>query len=170
MIWHPTNPYRFIVNVQHPASGNDATWAFDTRPYPGSDLDLGLSTGIDAAPTSGPGEFVKDAYALDTVNISVASENNQSAGRPFAVLLQPFGTAAGTIPFLPPLWMSPYAPIIPLVGGPVGQFTAVLPYGGSNTAVGVPAFLSGLSVMVQGIVVASNGALVLTDGHEIVLR
>ena len=34
----------------------------------------------------------------------------------------------------------------------------------------VPSFLSGISVMTQGIVVAQNGALVLTDGHEIVLR
>lgn len=170
MIFDPANPYRFIVNVQHPASGNDATWAFDTRPYPGSDLDLTLSTGVSAMPRTGPGEFVKTAHGLDIVNINVNSENNSYTGRPFAVLLQAFGTSSGTVPFLPPLWMSPYFPIIALVGGPAGQFTSVLPYGGSNTAVQVPSFLSGISVMTQGIVVTQNGALVLTDGHEIVLR
>ncbi|MCA8963875.1 MAG: DUF839 domain-containing protein [Planctomycetes bacterium] len=170
MIWDPANPYRFIVNVQHPASGNDATWAFETRPYPGSDLDLTLSTGVNAMPRTGPGEFVKSAYSQDVVNINVNSENNTYTGRPFAVLLQAFGTSSGTVPFLPPLWMSPYFPIIAFVGGPAGQFTAVLPYGGSNTAVQVPSFLSGISVMTQGIVVAQNGSLVLTDGHEVVLR
>ncbi len=170
MVFHPTDPYRFVITNMHPASDNDAVWAFDTRPYPGSNLDLSLSTGVDAMPRTGPGEFVKSAYANDIVNINVDSENSTYTGRPFAVLLQAFGTSSGTVPFLPPLWMSPYAPIIALVGGPAGQFTSVLPYGGSNTAVQVPSFLSGISVMTQGIVVTQNGALVLTDGHEIVLR
>lgn len=170
MIFDPNHPYRFLCCVQHPSSGNEAIWAFETRPYAGSNQDLDLLTGISAMPRTGPGEFVKSAYPLDIVNIQVKSTDNTYTGRPFAVLLQAFGTGSGTVPFLPPLWMSPYYPIVSLVGGPAGNFTAVLPFGGSNTAVQVPAFLSGISVMTQGVVVDQQGRLVLTDGHEVVLR
>jgi hypothetical protein len=170
MIFDPSNPYRFIVNIQHPASGNDATWAFETRPYAGSNGDLVLKTGVDAVPTSGPGEFVKTAYASDVVGFQTTSPNGSLHGRPFALLLQPVSSAAGATAFLPPLWMSPFLPMIPLVGGPAGQFTTVLPYGGSSTAVQVPAFLGGISVVAQSLGVAPNGTLVCSDAHEIVLR
>ncbi|MCC7065315.1 MAG: DUF839 domain-containing protein [Planctomycetes bacterium] len=170
MIWHPTNPYRFIVNVQHPASGNDATWQFDTRPYAGSNGDLQLLTGVNAVSTTGPGEFVKTALANSVVGFQTVSPNGSLNGQPFAVLLQPVSTFAGATPFLPPLWMSPFQAIIPLVGGPIGQFHTVLPFNGSSTAVQVPAFLAGISVIAQSIGVASNGSLVCSDAHEIVLR
>ncbi|MCC7064228.1 MAG: hypothetical protein IT456_15570, partial [Planctomycetes bacterium] len=45
-----------------------------------------------------------------------------------------------------------------------------LPFNGSSTAVQVPAFLAGISVIAQSIGVASNGSLVCSDAHEIVLR
>ena len=170
MIFDPNDPYRFICCIQHPSSGNEAIWSFRTRPYAGSDGDLSLLTGVDAMPTTGPGEFAKTALPLEVVSMTVRSPNGQNHGQPFALLLQPVSTAAGATPFLPPLWMSPFLPMIPLMGGPAGQFWTVLPFGGSSTAVQVPPFLAGLSVIVQGIVVAANGSLVCSDAHEIVLR
>lgn len=170
MIFDPNDPYRFVCCIQHPSSGSDALWSFRTRPYAGSNGDLELRTGVDAVPTTGPGEFVKTALALDVVSLTVRSPNGANDARPFALLLQPVSTAAGATPFLPPLWMSPFLPMIPLMGGPVGQFWTVLPYGGSSTAVQVPPFLAGISVITQGIAVAANGSLVCTDAHEIVLR
>jgi hypothetical protein len=170
MVFDPVRPYRFLINVQHPASGNDATWAFDTRPYRGSELDVPLRTGVDAVPTASPGEFVKSAFPLDVVTLVVDSPGQTLYGAPFAILLQAFPTSTGTFQFLPPLWMHPAFPIVPLVGGPVGQFTTVLPYGGGSIAVQVPAGLAGLSVMAQAIAVAPVGSLAVTDGHEVVLR
>lgn len=170
MIFDPNDPYRFYCCIQHPSTGNDAVWSFRTRPYAGSNGDLVLKTGVDAAGRTGPGEFVKSASAGNVVGFETSSPNGTLSARPFALLLQPVGTASGTAPYLPPLWMSPFLPIIPLVGGPAGQFTTVLPWAGSSVAVQVPGFLGGLSVIAQSIGVAANGSLVCSDAHEIVLR
>ncbi|MEZ6037121.1 MAG: DUF839 domain-containing protein [Planctomycetota bacterium] len=170
MIWDPSNPYRFIVNVQHPASGNDATWAFDTRPYDGSNQDLTLLTGINGLPSTGPGEYVRTADGFDTIVVKVDSPNGTHYADPFAVFLQPIVTAQGQFVFLPPLWMNIFQPTYVLMGGYVGQFPTVLPYGGSSTAVVVPPGLAGVSVMLQGIAVADDGSLVVTDAAEIVLK
>jgi hypothetical protein len=165
-----TDPYHFICCIQHPSSGNEALWSFRTRPYAGSNGDADLLTGVNNGTTTGPGEFVKTARTLDVVNLRVDSSSGASYGRPFTLLLQAVSTSTGTFPYLPPLWMSPFAPIIPLQGGPVGQFLSVLPHGGSAIAVQVPVFLGGISVIAQGLIVAPNGTLLCTNAHEIVLR
>jgi hypothetical protein len=170
IIFHPTDPYRFIVGVQHPSNGNDAIWQFDSRPYEGSDADLQLLTGINALPRTGAGEFVRVAEGFDTVVVKVDSANSTYYAEPFACLIQPFATAAGQPAFLPPLWMSPFGPTWVLFGGLVGQLPTVLPFGGASAAVVVPPGLLGLSIMVQGIVVTPQGTLVLTDGVEVILK
>lgn len=169
LIFDPVDPYRFIVNVQHPSSGNDATWSFRTRPYAGSNQDLALRTGTNTTPTTGPGEFVKTAQPWDVVGIQLDSPNGGLYGVPFAVLLQGFATGPGAVPFLPPLWINPRLPILTVTGGPTGQFLTVLPHGGFAVGMLVPPGLAGLSVMVQGIGV-SHGMLVLSDAHEVVLK
>lgn len=169
MIFDPNDPYRFIVNVQHPSSGNVALWSFRTRPYAGSNQDIEVYTGVNTAPTSGPGEFVKTAVGNDIVNLRLDSPNGSLYGVPFAVLLQGFATGSGAVPFLPPLWVNPRFPILTLTGGPTGQFVTVMPQGGYSVGLLVPPGLAGLSVMVQGIGV-DNGALLLTNAHEVVLR
>jgi hypothetical protein len=170
IVFHPTQPYRFIVNVQHPANGNDALWAFDSRPYGGSGQDLDLLSGINAIPTRGPGEFVRVAEGFDTVVIKVDSLGGTYYGAPFACVMQPFATGVGQPPFLPPLWLNPMGPLFVLFGGYTGQFPAALPWGGGSFAVTVPPGLLGLSIMVQGIVVSPQSTLVLTDGVEFALK
>jgi hypothetical protein len=170
IIFDPSDPYRCVCCVQHPSNGNDAIWAFDTRPYDGSDADLQLLTGVNALPRRSPGEFVREAHGFDTVVVKVDSEGSTYYAEPFAVLIQPFGTAAGQPAFLPPLWMNPFGPTWVLFGGLVGQFSTVLPFGGASTGVVVPPGLLGLSIMVQGIVVSSQSTLVLTDGVEVILK
>lgn len=169
-IFHPTDPYRVIACIQHPANGNDAIWAFDTRPYAGSDQDLDLLSGIDALPSTGPGEFVRAAAGFDTVVIKVDSVGGAYYGQPFATMLQPFATGVGQPAFLPPLWLNPFGPMFVLFGGQVGQFPTTLPWGGGSFGVMVPPGLLGLSIMVQGIVVSPQSTLVLTDGVEVMLK
>jgi len=166
LIFDPNNPYRAICNIQHPASGNDALWAFETRPYPGADLDLTLETGIDMLPSKGPGEFVRHPLPFQSVSVRVDSPNGSLYGQPYAAMFQLFDTAAGQPVFLPPMWLNPFAPSFPLIGGFAGQFPYALPFGGGSAAVIVPPGLQGLSVMIQGIAVDATGALILTDGVE----
>jgi len=170
MMFDPTNPYRFICNIQHPASGNDALWAFESRPYAGSDLDLRLSSGIDAVPHYGAGEFVRDVEPLETITLRVDSLSGSLYGQPYAILLQPFDTAVGQPMFLPPLWLNPFVQSFALTGGYVGQFQQVLPYGPASIAVMAPPGLAGISIMAQAVCVDQGGALVLTDGHEVVFK
>lgn len=167
MIFDPTDPYRFIACVQHPASNNDALWSFDTRPYPGSDLDLSVATGVDYYPNAGPGEWVRYAPAGSTVTLSFDSPNGSLYGKPFAALIQPFLTSVGQPSFLPGLWMNVFQPSFALVGGSVNGFPIVLPHGGGAVAVTVPGGLGGISIMLQGFGLDSSGALVLTDGVEV---
>jgi hypothetical protein len=170
IIFHPTDPYRFIVGVQHPSTGNDAIWAFDSRPYAGSDGDLQLLSGINAMPRTGAGEFVRTAEGFDTVVIKVDSIGSTYYGDPFACLMQPFATGIGQPTFLPPLWMNPFGPTFVLFGGLIGQFPTALPWGGASTAVVVPPGLLGLSIMVQGVAVSAQQTLLLTDGVEVILK
>lgn len=170
MLFNPAEPWKFAVNIQHPASGNDATWEFDTRPYAGSDLDLVLKGGVNELPRTGPGECVRTAKGFDTVVMRVESPNGALDTAPFTILLQPFATSAGQPIFLPPLWMSPFSPMFVLIGGYVGQFPTVLPYGGTSVAVTVPPGLLGLSIMTQAVAVSGVGSLVLTDGLEFILK
>jgi hypothetical protein len=170
MLWDPNDPYRFVCNVQHPASGNDALWSFRTRPYPGSDQDLVVSSGIGAVPTTGPGEFVRDAHGLDTIVIGWDSPNGSLYGAAFAVFLQPFVTSVGQPAFLPPLWLNPFQGFFVVAGGFAGQFPFVLPYGGGATGLLVPPGLGGISAMIQAAAVRADNVLVVSDGIEIVLK
>lgn len=152
-----------------PASGNDALWSFRTRPYPGRDQDLVLTSGINAVPTTGPGEFVRTAAALDTITLGWDSPNGTHYGQPYAVFMQPFVTSAGQPAFLPPLWLNPFASLFVIAGGFAGQFPFVLPFGGGGTGLFVPPGLLGVSVLTQAVVV-SGGALILSDGVEVILE
>lgn len=170
IIFDPNDPYRFICCIQHPSNGNDALWSFRTRPYAGSDLDLDLLSGVNAIPRKGAGEFVRVADGFDTVVLKVDSPTGSLYTAPFAIMLQPFASAVGQPAFLPPLWLNPFGPMFVLVGGFVGQFPTVLPYGGSSVAVTVPPGLLGLSILTQGVAVDSQSRLVLTDGVEFILK
>ena len=170
MIFDPNDPYRFICNIQHPASGNDALWVFDSRPYDGSDLDLTMDSGINAVPFGGPGEFVRDVSPFDTITLRVDSPAASLYGNLYAIFIQPFDTAAGQPAFLPPLWLNPFAPSFALAGGLVGEYPIVLPYGPSSVAIATPPGLAGLSIITQTLVVSDSGALVLSDAHEIVFK
>ncbi|MCA8951180.1 MAG: DUF839 domain-containing protein [Planctomycetes bacterium] len=169
MIFDPNEPYRFVCSIQHPSSGNDALWAFHTRPYPGSDLDLTLAVGVNEVPRTGPGEFVRQAAGFDTVAFRVDSPNGTLYGMPFALMFQPFPTANGPAAFLPPLWLTPLAPMFVLVGGYAGQFPQTLPFGAASVGVTVPPGLAGVSIMAQALGVTANSSIVVTDGVEVVL-
>jgi len=163
----PNNPYRFVCAVQHPSSGNDALWSFDTRPYGGSNVDLELRTGVNGAATTGPGQFVKSARALDALAFTVVSPNGAFDYTPYAILAQVFSTGSPPQPFLPPLWINPFVPFFALAGGFSGGFQFLLPPGGNTTIVRVPFGLNGFSVIAQSLAISPNATLAASDAHEV---
>lgn len=167
MIFDPVDPYRFIACVQHPSSGSDALWSFSTRPFAGSDQDLVLRSGVNAAPRTGPGESVKAARSGDNLVFAIDSPNGSFDYAPFALLLQP--TVTPPFRFLPPLWISPLSPIVVVSGGFAGGFQHVLPPQGATYALRVPAGTLGLSVVAQGLAISNVGAIIATDAHEVIL-
>jgi hypothetical protein len=165
LLFDPNDPYRAICNVLGPTSGNSALWSFRTRPYPGSNRDVELQTGADAVRATGPGEFVKTVPGNHAAVVNVRSPDGTLVGAPFAAFFQVFPTSGTLVPFLPPLWLSPFAPWALLTVGAPPE----LPAAGSSTSVIVPPGLTGWSAIVQGIAI-QDGVLVMTDAHEFVLN
>lgn len=143
LIFDPTDPYRAICNVQHPASGSDALWSFETRPYPGSDDGLELLTGVGAVPSTGPGEYVRCVTAGDTLEVELRSDSPALAGSFYAIYSTEFPTAVGSLQSSP-LWLKrPVSTIgVGFVGGGDDQFTVPVAPG-----------LAGMSSMVQAVAV-----------------
>ncbi len=164
----PNDPYRLLVNIQHPASGNDALWAFSTRPYRGSGGDLLLQTGVNRAPSSGPGEFVRDAGAGDVLSYNLVSPFGQFLFAPYLLLLQANTNANGPVSVLPGLWLNLGQPIA-VLGTTIGTFPLVLPPSGTQVAILIPPGVAGYSIVAQG-VATNGGPLTFTDAHETILH
>lgn len=155
MIWDPNDPYRFIACVQHPASGNDALWSFDTRPFPGSADDVALATGVNSDASAGPGEFVRAAAAGDTLQIGVTADA-ASNGHPYVVRINAY--AAGTDPLgVGPMWLS--NPAVPLYAGR---------FGGDDDSVSlpIPSSLTGYNLLLQ-VATPRRGGPAYSDATEI---
>ncbi|QDU65923.1 alkaline phosphatase PhoX [Engelhardtia mirabilis] len=166
----PNDPYRFIVCIQHPSSGNDALWQLDAKPYPAVGGDLALRTGVNGAPNAFPGEFVKAAVAGDVATLEVASPAGSLELQPFALLAQ--GVVPGTVqasPFFAGLWLDALLPVVTLDGALNLINPVNLPLGGSSVDVVIPAGLAGISIVVQGVSLAASG-IVFTDAHELVIE
>ena len=161
LIFDPNNPYRCICNIQHPASGNDALWEFNTRPYVGNEDGLDIATSLNSNPLlAGPGEYVRCVISGDVINIELSSDDASLAGAPYALYVSPFLTALGS-PLASPLWLDGFAlPVgIGLLGG--GDDVFVLPAIGG---------LAGISAIAQGFAVRLSSGFVLSDGVEIQLN
>ncbi len=165
LIADPNDPYRMYICVQHPTSDNDAIWALDTNPFPGSGADLRLATGINWVPAHGPGLFVLGASAGDLVHATLSSPAGALAGAPYLLLLQPL--PAGSLPLstTPGLWIDPTAPFVSVLGGS----GSALPTGGASITLPVPPAIGALEVFMQGVGVDATGVR-FTDAHQVVLR
>ncbi|MFT4512840.1 MAG: hypothetical protein ACI91B_001540 [Planctomycetota bacterium] len=169
LIFDPNDPYRMILTVMHPTSGNDALWAIQTRPYPGhGDPYLRLVSGVSNPLSFGPGEFVATAIANDVVTFAV-DPTSALLGNQFGIFIQPFVTSVGIPAYLPPLWVNPQLSMV-LTFGSVGTLPSAPPYGGNAISVQVPAGLQGLSILAQGVVLNPAVGLVLSDGVELILQ
>ena len=145
---------------------DDVTIFNSQQPYPGTpggDLDLG--TGVNGAPTSGIGNWIKTATALDYINLSLASPMGTFDNQPYVILAQPFTTGtppAATIPGL--VWLDLTQPYVVLVN--IDPFlTKVLVPGGSLYSFIMPFGFTGQSFLFQG--ACPTPALSLSDGYEI---
>ncbi|QDU65922.1 alkaline phosphatase PhoX [Engelhardtia mirabilis] len=167
LIADPNDPYRFWLCVMHPDSANDALWALDTRPYPGSDDDLVLRTGVNGPAVALPGEFVKAAGAGDTVALEVESPGGTHLGEPYIVFGQ--GALAGGLipsPFIAGSWLNLLWPAVILDGTTNFVAPVNLPGGGSSASLVVPSGLAGFSIAIQAVTIGAGG-LTLTEAHEL---
>lgn len=160
LIFDPNNPYRAICNIQHPASGNDALWSFETRPYPGDDDGLALSTGVNVAPSTGPGEFVRCAVEGDVLNLEIASDDSALAGSIYALYISTFDTAVGAST-AGPVWLDRPATLVNV---------GILGGGDDVFNVAIPAGMAGLSMMAQGVARRLPLGIIYSDATEIQIR
>ena len=133
-------------------------------PYPGSDDDLVLETGVNGTPDS---ICSKDAEPGDQVSLLLRSPGQNYNGVAGIIGGQVFPSGAvmpGSPPQFPELWLSPG-------NTTVFQFGLLTPTG-LQIGGTVPPGLDGLTVFVQGLVFSSltnNGVFASTDGKLIVL-
>lgn len=170
---NPLFQVRFGFDIGSTGAYSISSWNIDDVtifnsqvPYPGTqggDLDLG--TGVNAAPTSGLGNWIKTATALDHISLSLVSPMGNYDLQPYVILAQPFTTGtppAATIPGL--VWLDLTQPYAILVN--IDPFlTKVLAPGGSLYSFVMPPGFAGQSILFQG--ACPTPALSVTDGYEI---
>ena len=143
--------------------------------YPGSGEDFVLSSGVNTAPTTGPGQDVKSAASGDLLFIHFASPSGTFDLEPPLLVAQVFTPGLPPLGPLPGLWVNTSGAVIlvnGLDGGPLGFAEVIVPVTGNTHAYQVPPGLSGSSVMFQALAVTSsavNGFFAITTGHEIQL-
>lgn len=159
--------------------------AYDTQfgtpeNYPGTGDELTLYSGINVAPTTGPGMDVKDATSFDLLQLRIESTGPQLLGAPLllAANLYPTGTPApAPTPGFPGLILDPNAFIL-IVNGLFcsGAGCPAVQSGGTNYAVQIPPGLAGYSILLQAFAVPAlgttnpplaNGLFAGSEGHEI---
>ena len=145
-----------------------------TAPYPGTQEDLRLATGINGVPTSGVGNYVKSATAGDFLEIKLESPLATFVGRPYLIVAELFGTGSPPPPVLPVLHVSLGGFFVLIDGtttvGPLLQ--PQLPLFGAAYSFVVPAGLNTTSLLLEGLALdslATNGIFATTDGYEIQL-
>ena len=145
--------------------------------YPGSGDDLRLASATAGGVlTTGAGNDIKTANAGDGIQLNVASPAATYDFFPYNVIGQFFttGGSTGTVPGFPSLHISLANPAFILVdataGSALGPINLVAPLSGSTTTLVTPVGLSGMSAIIQGLVVtpmSGNGFFAATGGHEI---
>jgi hypothetical protein len=143
--------------------------------YPGTGDGLVLLTGVNAVPSGGPREDIKQAYAGNILTLHTASPSNVFDGAPLFFAGNAFSTS-GSVPFfgLPGLHVNPVFggffwlmnPTVPI--GPFGS-PIVVP-GGTTMNFVVPNGLGGYSMLFQAMTlssVAANSLYATSDAHEI---
>lgn len=151
-------------------------------PYPGTNEDFRLYTGINAAPTTGPGNVVKTAVANDVLNMRAQCPNGTFDFAPLFLIGHAIST--GTPPPAPigmlaqGLAFNPFAPASFVIfdGYACGVFACpvALP-GGTLFNFMIPPGVSGTSLYLQAAVaplpgapnLPNNGIFAASEAHEI---
>lgn len=163
LIAHPTDPYRMLCAIQHPSSGNDALWYFDTNPFAGSVKDLHLASGVDMAPSFGPAEFVRAASAGQILSYSLVSPRGTHANMPYVLLMQGIDSKNDPKKLVEGIWLDPMMPIIAVSGGQLETY-------GVRLWFEVPQGLSGISIVAQAAVAGGAIGVELTSANVTLLR
>jgi hypothetical protein len=143
------------------------------NPYPGTNEDLTMLTGVNANElTTGPGFMVKTVSGNNTVQVKVQSTGNTFNYEEYVLMAQGFPTGNPPFPPAAPGVVLSLSGLMFLIGGPTSVIGPVaLPPGGTTVGFTIPTGLQGTSVIFQGAVVthtaplAANGVFATTNGH-----
>ena len=165
--------FRFGFDIGSTGAYNISSWNIDdvtifnaVVPYPGTPGgDVLLGTGVNAAPTSGLGQYVKTATGLDAINLLVSSPMGSYDGQPYVLLTQPFTTGTPPTPTIPGLvYLDLAQPFVILVN--IDPFLGqILNPGGTPYGFIMPFGFAGQSFIFQAACVTP--ALSISDGYEL---
>lgn len=134
------------------------------NPYPGTNEDLILATGVNAPVSSGPGNFIKSARTGDQLAIAVLSPGLGLSGTATAVGAQLVQDGFPPVPGVPNLWLNSFG-----FAAVVVYFTNSLSPSGESFVVTLPPGLTGFSIITQAFAYtpsAANGIVTTTDAYE----
>ncbi len=144
--------------------------------FPGTGEDLRLFSGVNGPPTSGPGNDVETAAALDILSLRVESPNGTFDYAPLVLGANLFPTGFPPATGIPGLALDPLQ-LVPILNGfgCAGFGCALVLPGGTSVNVVIPPSLGGNSVLIQAFALQggfnppANGVFAGSDAHEIVI-
>lgn len=145
--------------------------------FPGTGEDLRLFSGVNGPPTSGPGNDVESAVALDLLALRVESPNGTFDYAPLVLAANLFPTGSPPVTGIPGLALDPIQ-LVPILNGfgCAGFGCALVLPGGTGIDLLIPPTLGGHSVLIQafalqgGLTPPANGVFAGSDAHEIVIQ
>lgn len=158
------------------AQFDNVSYSYTSVPaaYPGTGEDLALSTGVGGNPAStGPQNDIKTAVGGSLLELNVSSPGGTFHNIGYWLVGELFATGSPVVPSpaFPELWFGFPTHFILVSGIPTPIGTPIIrPNGGSSTFFNTPQGLTGVSVMVQALVINSvvaNSVYAASDAHEI---
>jgi hypothetical protein len=137
--------------------------------FAGTSDDMVVASGVNAVPTAGPGQDLKLAAAGDVLTVAVTAPFGTLGGASAVFGAHVLFAVSPPVTYygVPELWVDPLsAAYLPLMVN-----FAPLPTGGISYSLTLPPGLSGLAVMVQGVLLtpsAWNGVYAAANAHRIV--
>ncbi len=135
-----------------------------TRPYPGTNEDLILGTGVNAPPSSGAGNYVKVLRASDVVSLFMDSPLGTFDNMDALILVQLFFRGFPPIPPIPGVHVNEFG-----FGAIIVRSSLMLNPLGEGLSFIMPPGFEGFYLMAQSLVInpqTNNGLIAASDGYE----
>ncbi|MBK8096554.1 MAG: hypothetical protein IPK26_05570 [Planctomycetes bacterium] len=154
----------------------DITQQSGASPFPGTGGDIVLMTGIDEAPRTGFGEYIKTAGPGDVLRTVTGSPNGTLNGSPMILAVQLFSSnGPAPVPPFPGLALDPFSSIgifNGLGGGPAGPLLIPFSQGGNVWNQLIPSGFPRTSMRIQALCLPTSSSpspygFWGSEGHEI---